>query len=256
MTAAVTANPRAEERIPLARLVKIEIRKAVDTRSGFWFAMVILALTALVLVLSAAGAFEATTNGELFNHAFAPTAALLPIVSILLVTSEFSQRTALTTFVLVPNRWRVIGAKLIGILVVVLGMIAAVLLLSILAHAISPDAIDTPAGGVALWDGISQNAVGTSVAVMSAFGFGLVLRNTPAAIVSYILVPTFVSAALYFTPGLEDAEPWIGTGALDKLGSDETLNSTEWAQVASASAIWLLLPLLLGLWRLRRAEIK
>ena len=40
---------------------------------------------------------------------------LLPIVPILLMTSEWSQRTALSTFALVPVRERVIGAKLLAV---------------------------------------------------------------------------------------------------------------------------------------------
>ena len=39
---------------------------------------------------------------------------ILPVLGILLVTSEWSQRTGLTTFALVPQRERVIVAKLIG----------------------------------------------------------------------------------------------------------------------------------------------
>ncbi len=36
---------------------------------------------------------------------------LLPVLGILLVTAEWSQRTALTTFTLVPRRERIIAAK-------------------------------------------------------------------------------------------------------------------------------------------------
>src|SRR5205807_479430 len=39
-------------------------------------------------------------------------AVLLPVVSILLVTSEWSQRTALQTFVMTPRRGRIAAAKL------------------------------------------------------------------------------------------------------------------------------------------------
>ena len=37
---------------------------------------------------------------------------LLPIIGILLVSSEWSQRTALITFTLVPKRMRVMSAKI------------------------------------------------------------------------------------------------------------------------------------------------
>src|SRR2546421_152111 len=39
---------------------------------------------------------------------------LLPIVGLLAITSEWSQRTALTTFARVPRRERVIAAKLLA----------------------------------------------------------------------------------------------------------------------------------------------
>ena len=43
---------------------------------------------------------------------------ILPIVAILSVTSEWSQRTGLSTFTLVPHRGRVLAAKAAAALVV------------------------------------------------------------------------------------------------------------------------------------------
>ena len=42
-----------------------------------------------------------------------PMALLLPVMAILSVTSEWSQRSGLTTFTLVPHRGRVIWAKMV-----------------------------------------------------------------------------------------------------------------------------------------------
>ena len=39
---------------------------------------------------------------------------ILPLIAILAVTSEWSQRTGLTTFTLVPHRGRIIAAKAIS----------------------------------------------------------------------------------------------------------------------------------------------
>lgn len=258
MTAiAAAANAPSEQGIPLTRLVKIEVRKALDTRAGFWLSVVIAGLSALILVLTAAGVLESDlTDADILRYSFAPIGALFPYVAILLVTSEFSARTALTTFVLVPNRWRVITAKLLAVIVIAAVLLLAVTVLSLLVGAVSPDHVATPAGGVTLVDAIWRTAVQTAISVIGAFGLGLLLRNTAAAIVTRILLPTFISAALILTPGLEGAEPWIGTGALAKLTEDEGLNGTDWAQVGTSSLIWLVLPLVFGLWRLNRAEIK
>ena len=53
-----------------------------------------------------------------------PAAVLLPVLGILLVTSEWSQRTGMITFALVPVRSRVLGAKLIASLLLAVAMLA------------------------------------------------------------------------------------------------------------------------------------
>lgn len=252
----MTAAAPSEERIPFGRLVAIEARKAIDTRSGFWLALLIAGLTALILVLHAAGTFEPASNAEVFRRAFAPASALLPFVAILLVTAEFSARTALTTFVLVPNRRRVIAAKLTGIVLMSVVLAAAIGLLAALTGLIAPGHADAGGGQTSLADAAWRGVLGLVIAVVVGFGFGLLLRNTPAAIVTWLVVPGFVVGALLLTPGLEPAEPWIGQSSLDKLSQEGTIGGTEWAQIATAALIWLVLPVAAGLWRFSRAEIK
>ena len=94
------------------RLTLVELRKMVDTRAGFWLQLLVAVLTlaAVVVVCIVADADEATFQ-DLFTVAMTPGAVLLPIIGILLVSSEWSQRTALITFTLVPRRMRVMGAK-------------------------------------------------------------------------------------------------------------------------------------------------
>src|SRR5437764_5130021 len=109
---APTAAPETLAPPPAARLVLVELRKAVDTRAGRW----LLVLIALVAV---AGAVIVAVTGETgernLTHVLGDTSqmvsVLLPVLGILLVTSEWSQRTALTTFTLVPRRERIIAAK-------------------------------------------------------------------------------------------------------------------------------------------------
>ena len=76
---------------------------------------------------------EVDTLGSLFLGAVETTGILLPVIGILAVTSEWSQRTALTTFTLVPRRARVIAAKLIA--GVVLALIAVLVCLAAAAVA-------------------------------------------------------------------------------------------------------------------------
>ena len=86
------------------RLTGVELRKMVDTRAGFWLQLIVAVLTlaAVVLVCIFAPTDELVFR-DLFALAITPASILLPIVGILLVSSEWSQRTALITFTLVPQ---------------------------------------------------------------------------------------------------------------------------------------------------------
>ena len=117
-TAGVHARPG------LGRLVAVELRKMVDTRAGFWLqvAMVVLTMVVVVVRLLVGDAADHTFQSVL-DAGLQPAAILLPVLGILLVTSEWSQRTGLITFALVPVRSRVLGAKLIASLLLALAML-------------------------------------------------------------------------------------------------------------------------------------
>lgn len=89
--------------IPLSRLVRVELRKLANTRSGKWLLITIGVITLFVIGIFYLTAkpsertffnFMAATNG--------PQGLLLPVLGILLITSEWSQRTALVSFTLMP----------------------------------------------------------------------------------------------------------------------------------------------------------
>jgi hypothetical protein len=124
---APTAVPAPMAPSPVARLARIELRKAVDTRAGRW----LLLFIGLVAVTGAAitAVTDPVSNHNL-SHVLSDTsqlvAILLPVLGILLVTSEWSQHTALTTFTLVPRRSRIIGAKVAaGVLLAAAGTVSA-----------------------------------------------------------------------------------------------------------------------------------
>jgi hypothetical protein len=111
------------------RLTLVELRKMVDTRAGFWLQVIVAGLTLIVVTLFCIfGETDELIFRDMFALAVFPASLLLPIVGILLVTSEWTQRTALITFTLVPKRMRVMSAKLAAGLV--LGLIAVVIALS------------------------------------------------------------------------------------------------------------------------------
>ena len=107
----------------LGRLVAVELRKMVDTRAGFWLQVATVAITVVaVIVACVVGDAADLTFQSVLDVGLQPAAILLPVAGILLVTSEWSQRTGLITFALVPVRSRVLGAKLIASLVLAVAM--------------------------------------------------------------------------------------------------------------------------------------
>ena len=101
--------------IPLSRVVRVELRKMFDTRSGFWL-IASIGITGLIATIATI-AFAPDQDLTYYNFAKAvgfPITVILPMVALLSITSEWSQRSGLTTFTLVPQRGRVIGAKAIA----------------------------------------------------------------------------------------------------------------------------------------------
>ena len=97
--------------IPLSRVVRVELRKMFDTRSGFWL-IASIAITGLLATIATI-AFAPDKDLTYYNFAKAigyPITVILPMVALLSITSEWSQRSGLTTFTYVPSRRRVVGA--------------------------------------------------------------------------------------------------------------------------------------------------
>lgn len=101
-------KPRTDvRRVPLSRLPQVELRKMFDTRSGFW----LMASIVIVALLATVGVILFAPDSELAYSTYAqairfPVAVILPLIAILSITSEWSQRSGLTTFTLVPHRSR------------------------------------------------------------------------------------------------------------------------------------------------------
>ena len=105
----ITLDVSQTARVPFGRLVSVELRKMFDTRAGRWLLISIAASTALVLVIQLwvvlAQDLTVTFN-DFAGGANIPMNILLPVLGVMSVTSEWSQRTAMVTFTLEPSRSR------------------------------------------------------------------------------------------------------------------------------------------------------
>ncbi|MCL3836984.1 ABC transporter permease [Aeromicrobium duanguangcaii] len=248
--------------IPITRLVRVELRKMFDTRLGFWLLVSIGVLAVGSTVAVVVVAPDANITYWSFGTAIGfPMSVILPIIAILAVTSEWSQRSGLTTFTLVPSRGRVIGAKAIAALLVGVGSMVVAFAVGALGNLVGPGL----AGVDTIWDvslaAAPQIVLGNLVGMGIGFTLGVVLRNSAAAIVGYFVVSFVLSGILVVLaqvrPWFEDLQPWIDWNETQVALFEGTTNTAEeWAMLASTTMIWIVAPLVLGLLSLRHGEVK
>nr|WP_153040449.1 ABC transporter permease [Actinoplanes sp. TFC3] len=242
-------------RTSMITLTRVELRKLADTRSGLWLLLVIgvAAAGTAAILLSAAPAQEQNFR-ELFSFGMLPASVLLPVLGILSMTSEWSQRTALTTFTLVPERGRVIAAKLLACVLIAVAATVAAAALSAVANLIAMGI-----GGDGSWhitaDQVGRMLVNEVVYVLMGAGFGALLMNSPLAIVLFFAIPTAWSVLGEMVKPLRTAAGWIDINMTSTPLSEATMSGGEWARLAASVALWVVVPLVLGTVRVLRREV-
>jgi ABC-type transport system involved in multi-copper enzyme maturation permease subunit len=250
-------RPGAREltRPGLGRLTLVELRKMVDTRAGFWLQAAVAALTLLVVAVTALVGHDADhTLADFLNNSVQPASVLLPVVGILLVTSEWSQNTTLTTFALVPQRSRVIVAKILASLALSITAFAICFVLSLIGTAISAGGIDGAwqlSGGL-----VGQILFYLVISMLGGVAFGAVLLSSAPAIVLSFVLPIGWSIVSSVVSWLDDAGRWLDASRTYTPLTEHLLSGTEWARLVTTIGVWVCVPLAIGLWRILRGEIK
>ena len=244
------------EGIPFARLARAELRKLTDTRVSRWLLIAVAAATPIVIaVMLFVAAPENLTYNKLVDYTQTPQKLLLPALGILVITSEWSQRTGLVTFTLVPDRRRVLLAKVAATLG--LGLV-------VIALAFAAAAIGNLIGGLRHGDGswaFGAQGFGEIVllqlsALLQGLAFGMLLRVSAAAIAAYYVLPQVWTLLFSGAAGLKDVAPWVDLNKAQNPLYTHQITGTGWLQLLVAASIWIALPLVAGSIRALRGEIK
>jgi hypothetical protein len=234
-----------------------------DTRSGFWLmaSIVITALLATAAVILFAPDEELTYSS--FGQAIGiPLAIILPLIAILSVTSEWSQRSGLTTYTLVPHRSRVILTKAVA--AVSVGVVSMPVALAIGALG---NVVGTAITGTALvWD-VSVKAglyvvLGNVLGLLIGFMLGLLIRSSPGAIVAYFVYSFLLPSGFIFLARSQDwfrdLQPWVDVSFAQAplFMFTGSVTAEQWANIGVTGVIWLLVPLGIGLRLVARSEVK
>ncbi|GAB3249553.1 ABC transporter permease [Kineosporia babensis] len=247
--------------IPLSRVVGVELRKMFDTRSGFW----LMASIAITATLATVAVIVFAPDSDITYTSFAgavgfPMSVILPVIAILAVTSEYSQRSGLTTFTLVPHRGRVITAKAIAVLTVAVFSMVLAMLIGVLGN-IAGSAI---AGVDTTWDSTATEllliVLGNTLGMLVGFMLGVLIRNSAGAIVGYfvfsLVLPGLSELLAANASWYADRREWLDFNYAQGSLFGGSMTGEQWANLGVTSAVWLVLPLAIGLGTLMRSEVK
>jgi ABC-2 type transport system permease protein len=260
-TPAVASRRAPATAIPLHRVVTTELRKMFDTRSGFW----LLAGIGILALLATGAVILFAPDDELTYNSFAgaigvPMTVILPIIAILSVTGEWSQRSGLTTFTLVPHRDKVILAKAL----VSVGVAVVSIPLAFAVGAVG-NLVGTALAGVdPVWDLSFTNLVTIVLAnvlgLLVGFMLGVLIRSSAGAIVAYFiysfLLPTLAALLASSQGWFRDLQPWVDFNFAQSALYDGALTATQWAHLGVTSVVWLIVPTAVGVGLVMRSEVK
>jgi ABC-2 type transport system permease protein len=239
------------EPLRFSTVVAVELRKMTDTRTSRGLLAAIGALLAAVLVWKVSQAAIPATFDNYSAGSAAVVGYVAPILGLLAMSAEWTQRTALTTFTLVPRRLTVLAAKLLTALLLSVALMAVGLALS--------------AAGVALggalhgggsFGGVAVDIRGATVIVLLhtllGAAFGALAAQSTVALGAYLLAPTIWSNAA--SQLLKGAAPWLDIfDAYERLSSAHPFHSLP--QTLTAVSLWVFVPAALGLTRSLRREV-
>ncbi|KRA38134.1 MULTISPECIES: ABC transporter permease subunit [unclassified Nocardioides] len=280
-----TLDVSGTPRVPFGRLVRVEWRKMLDTRAGIWLlgitAGLLALISAIVILIVALADVSPPSATDWLNIMTIPVSMLVPVIAITIVTQEWSQRTAMVTFALESSRLRVVLAKLVAVMALGAATIVLAAVLGLVGNVVGAALAGTDAN----WN-VTVGAFGWALTtqilyLLMGFGFGLLLLSSPGALALYyvyvwileggVIIPGIMYVLWIAFDWAQAIMPWIsmrlamlpfqiGDGDAQDLQGEFGLKldtgALGIAHVITSVLIWVGIPLLLGTWRLMRAEVK
>ena len=238
--------------IRFQRLLRVEWRKSIDTRAARWLlaAITLLTVGAAMVPLFLPQEMRQGWLSYLTMTALV-LALMLPLVSIMTLTSEWGQRSVLVTFTQEPRRDRVVAAKVLsGLALAVLGAVFA-FALSAAAMGVS-DMLGRSVAWSVEWKYVAGFTLFVIVNSLMGMAFGALLLNTPAAVVVFLVLPTLWTLLSF--GWLENLGRWLDTAQTYRY-----ILESDWdghtGPILVSLAVWVALPLALGTVRTLRREV-
>jgi ABC-2 type transport system permease protein len=164
------------------------------------------------------------------------------------------------TFTLEPRRSRVVVAKLVAGVIAAVTAVAVALSLAIVGNLL----YGAITGDTIVWDVTTAIIIGVVVAwiigLATGFAFGMLIMNTAAAIVLFFIykyvLPGLLAWGAATVGWIHDIRPWIDFNNAQGPLFDGSMSGSDWSHLLVSGVLWFAVPLMVGIWRLLRAEVK
>ena len=101
---------------------------------------------------------------------------------------------------------------------------------------------------------IGQSAVNLTAGMVVGVALGAILLAPAPAIVLLFALPMSWMAVVSL-PLFSGVAPWVDNASALGQMTVEVMSATQWAHAGTSLAIWMVLPLLIGAWRITRREV-
>jgi ABC-2 type transport system permease protein len=209
--------------------LRAEVRKLLTTQVCLWLALLGLGLSVAIACL--VSGFSKVTDGGApldgaLNAAIGFSSLIAAVLGVIGLTGEYRHLTATPTFLAVPRRGRVVGAKLITY--VVAGLLLGVLCVGA-SLAVAAPWLDSKGFPIDLGsDSTRRIILGgiLSVAIFGVIGVGVgaLLRNQVAAVVGIVIYLFVAEPILSAIPGVQKAYPYLPGGASSAMTTSSDPN--------------------------------
>ncbi len=213
--------------------------------------LIIFSLTIVTFVVSLYIFKDGSSSLSMLPLISNPTIVFLGVLFIVLVTEEYSSGTGLITYTFVPNRNKVIFAKLI-LLLCIYAIVMSILFALTFASSLI---LKTIYGYNVNFDFELVSIVKMSFPLMFnllfAFSIAILVKQISVALVLYYVLPIVTIVATTIQPIASFAK-WI---SLDFIIYTFPSNFSIYQRISSI-ILWILLPIIIGLYRNNNMDIQ
>jgi ABC-2 type transport system permease protein len=246
----------------VSRAIAAELFKLRTTRTSWGVTLGSVALVVIISLIAAlAGDFSSTDEapGSELMEISGLVQIFALVLGILSVATEFRHGTVTPSLLAIPDRTRLVLAKLVTALAVgaLLGLVASALCAAIVLPLLSSRDIATGTDTGTVLELIAGNSAASALYAAIGVGLGALIRNQVGAIIGALGWIFLIEPLLTLIPGFEDLiTRWFPTGAANALaGTASSSDALGQVPAGLVLAVYAAIFLAAGLFVLRDRDV-